>query len=270
MQKRIYQLKTRILASMTILAIAVLANSHVYAANAVGFKSWTGGISDLNVGGTISANETGLKSAYTGNILLDNSAWAHTGDWYTFHNLGLADVTVTVTGGTGFVPGLTVWATGGAKFDGGTTDFGSEISLAGFGAPHSFNATGAMGATGTLWMANGQGGNVVETLGYAVAGPANFTGGWGESIMTGAHDVSLTNTFENGVSGSVGANIVSLLFNDLNPGWYALYIGGTDHLTAGGTFELTVSAVPEADTWAMLLAGLGFLGWHIRRSRVTA
>ncbi|UJO99896.1 MAG: FxDxF family PEP-CTERM protein, partial [Nitrosomonas sp.] len=168
-----------------------------------------------------------------------------------------------------FAPGLTVWATGAAKFDGGTEGFASEISAAGFGTPHSFNATGAIGDTGTLWMANGQGGNVIETLGYAVSGPAAFTAadtGWGETVFTGAHDVSLTNTFENGVTGSTSANLASLTFNDLAPGWYTVYVGGTNHASAGGAFALTVSAVPEAETWAMLLAGLGLVGWRLRRS----
>ena len=28
-----------------------------------------------------------------------------------------------------------------------------------------------------------------------------------------------------------------------------------------------VAAIPEAHTWAMMLAGLGLLGWHTRRGR---
>lgn len=264
MQKKLYVKKMAIVSAAII--SAALVNTNVHAAGAVGFKTWTGGINEIHPGNTISAVETGLKSAYTDNPSLNYSAWAHTGDWYTFKNHDLADVTVTVAGDTGFAPGLTVWATGGTQFDGGTASFGGELSTAAFGTPHSFNATGAMGDAGTLWMADGQGGNVIETLGYAVSGPTHLTGtGWGESIITGANDVSLTNTFENGVSGFTDTNSVSLSFNDLAPGWYALYIGGTDHTTSGGAFELTVSAVPEADTWAMLLAGLGFVGWRLKK-----
>ncbi|WGG48295.1 PEP-CTERM sorting domain-containing protein [Rugamonas sp. DEMB1] len=33
-----------------------------------------------------------------------------------------------------------------------------------------------------------------------------------------------------------------------------------------GDHEFTPSAVPEAQTWAMLLAGLGLLGWAKRRA----
>lgn len=257
--------KPSMLVSAAIISITALASAQLHAAGAVGFKAWNGDINELNLGGSISATETGLQSAYSDNPLLNHSAWAHTGDWYTFKNNSLGDVNVTVSGDAGFAPGLTVWATGDTEFDGGTAGFGSEISSAGFGTPHTFNATGAMGDAGTLWMANGNGGNVLETLGYAVSGPSHTTGtGWGESIITGANDVSLTSTFENGISGSAGANSVSLIFDDLAPGWYALYIGGTDNATAGGAFDLTVSAVPEPETYAMLLAGLGLVGWRLK------
>jgi hypothetical protein len=257
--------KTSMLISAAIISITTLASTQLHAAGAIGFKAWNGDINELNSGGSISATETGTPSAYSDNPLLNHSAWAHTGDWYTFKNNSLSDVNLTVSGDTGFAPGLTVWATGNTEFDGGTTGFGGQVSSAGFEAPHTFNATGAMGDAGTLWMASGNGGNVLETLGYAVSGPSHTTGtGWGENIITGAHDVSLTNTFENGLIGSAGANSVSLTFDNLAPGWYALYIGGTDNATAGGAFDLTVSAVPEPETYAMLLIGLGLVGCRLR------
>ncbi len=266
MRKNSYGKKTNVLVSAAIISVATLVSTSVYAAGAVGFQTWTAG-NDLFAGSSISAANSGSKSSYAGNSGLNFSAWAHTGDWFVFQNHSLADVTLTVSGDSGFVPGVTVWATGGTVFDGGTTGFGGEISLAGFGTPHSFNATGAMGDTGTLWMANGQGGNVLETLGYAVSGPSHDAGttGWGESIVTGANDVSLTNAFENGVSGSVSAHTASLVFNDLAAGWYAVYIGGTDHTTAGGVYDLSVSAVPEPETYAMLLAGLSLVGWRMKK-----
>lgn len=266
MRKNSYGKKTNVLVSAAIISVATLVSTNVYAAGAVGFQAWTAG-NDLFAGSSISAANSGLKSAYADNPGLNYSAWAHTGDWFVFQNHSLVDVTLTVSGDSGFVPGVTVWATGGTEFDGGTTGFGGELSLAGFGTPHSLNATGAMGDAGTLWMANGQGGNVLETLSYAVSGPSHAAGttGWGESIVTGANDVSLTNTFENGVSGSVGAHTASLVFNDLAAGWYAVYIGGTDHASAGGVYDLTVSAVPEPETYAMLLAGLGLVGWRMKK-----
>ena len=63
---------------------------------------------------------------------------------------------------------------------------------------------------------------------------------------------------------STGAQMVNLSFNDLASGWYTLYIGGTDANALNGGYDLVVSAVPEAETWAMLLAGLGLIGWSLR------
>ncbi len=266
MRKNSYRKKTNLLVAAAIISATTLVSTSVVAAGAVGFQAWTAG-NDLLAGSSISAANSGLKSGYADNPGLSYSAWAHTGDWFVFQNHSSVDVTLTVSGDSGFVPGVTVWATGGTVFDGGTTGFGGELSLAGFGTPHSFNATGAMGDAGTLWMANGQGGNVLETLGYAVSGPSHAAGttGWGESIVTGSNDTSLTNTFENGVSGSVGAHTASLVFNDLAAGWYAVYVGGTDHASAGGEYNLTVTAVPEPETYAMLLVGLGLVGWRMKK-----
>ncbi len=227
----------------------------------------------LNNAGQISASARfGLSDSYTGNVFLDYSAWGVNGSWFAFQNQNITDVTITVTGDAGFVPGVTVWATGAAEFDGGTLGFAGEFSTAGFSTPLSFNATGAMGDPGTLWMASGHGGNVIETLAYAVANPNvshTFGTGWGETILSGAHDVSLTDTFEAGISGGAAANAVTLQFNDLAAGWYALYVGGTDTTTTGGNYDLVVSAVPEAETWLMLLAGLCLIGWRLRNQSAT-
>ncbi|MDR4520794.1 MAG: PEP-CTERM sorting domain-containing protein [Nitrosomonas sp.] len=256
-----------------IAAVALFGVNAAEAANAVVPKVWSGN-DYLDIGSTtITGAGAGISNnGFTTNGgLLNNSAWAHAGHWYNFENkLDGADVSVTVTGTGALVPGLAVWATGASVFDGGTEGFAGETSTAGFGTPHSFNVSGAMGDAGTLWMASGFGGNVIENLGYAVANPSvNFTTGtgWGETIQAGVHDVSLTNIFESGVSGNTGAQMATLAFNDLASGWYTVYIGGTDSTTASGGYDLVVSAVPEAETWAMLLAGLGLIGWRLRNQK---
>ncbi|SET48354.1 hypothetical protein SAMN05216326_13013 [Nitrosomonas marina] len=253
----------------SLITIVTLFSTNTEAAGAVSSSAWTITNHLDNSSTSIAAESTGLNpQGYTDNSLLNYSAWGHAGNWFTFQNhLDGADVSVAVNGDAAFVPGFTVWATGASEFDGGTAGFLSETSTAGFGTPHSFNVTGAMGDTGTLWMADGQGGNALETLGYAVANPAvNYTAGtgWGETIQSGTHDVSLTNIFEAGVTGSIGTHSATLEFNELAAGWYAIYIGGTDGSFAGGGYDLVVSAVPEAHTWAMLLAGVGLIGWRVR------
>lgn len=263
---------TKTAAQVSVIAVAALFGANAYAVNAVIPQSWTT-TNHLDTGSsTITASGAGLAPhGMTTNPALNNSAWGHAGRWYTFMNhFDGGDVNVTVNGDSNLVPGLAVWATGSAEFDGGTEGFGGETSTAFFGTPHSFNVSGAMGDAGTLWMANGQGGNVIENLGYAVSNPSvNFTSGtgWGETIQAGVHDVSLSNTFEAGVTGSTSAHSATLAFNDLAAGWYTVYVGGTNAATAGGGYDLVVSAVPEAETWAMLLAGLGLIGLAFEKNQ---
>jgi hypothetical protein len=256
-----------------IAVVALFGTNVAEAANAVTQRAWSGN-NYLDIGSTAitGAGAPNNKRGYTDNAALNYSAWAHAGHWFSFENkLDDWDVSITVTGNGAYVPGLTVWATGATQFDGGTSGFGGEIGATGTGTPHSFNATGAMGDSGTKWMASGLGGNALETLGYAVANPnvnygpsAGVPTNWGETIQFGAHDISLTNIFESGVSGSAGGQAVTLDFNDLAAGWYTLFIGGTDSNSNNGGYDLVVSAVPEAETWAMLLVGLGLIGWRLR------
>lgn len=250
--------------------------------------TFDGGDNDIAPGETIAATEVfaQVNDGYTGDPVYNYSANAFLGQWFSFEMLGTADVTVNVASlafSGSFSPGITVWATGANEFNGGSMIIGTETSGSGHNSPTSFNATGAIYDPGTLWMADGFGGNMMETLGYAVSGPsAPGATGWGESILYGAHDVSVSNTYENGVSGNVSApglsyngefgpvfgdHFAELTFTDLQPGWYTIFVGGTDGTQTGALFDLTVSAVPEMETWAMMLAGMGFLGWRARKQQ---
>lgn len=62
----------------------------------------------------------------------------------------------------------------------------------------------------------------------------------------------------------------SLAGYDLAPGYYALQVNGRVRGVAGGSFgaDLTLSPVPEPETWGMLVAGLGVLtslAWRRRQ-----
>jgi len=43
--------------------------------------------------------------------------------------------------------------------------------------------------------------------------------------------------------------------------------GGTTHLPTSEPKELVTSAVPEPQTWALMLLGFGLIGWRIRRRK---
>jgi len=245
-----------------------IASGSVLAAGAVFPSGWDGvGMNNhiMNAGDSISATSLApSKNGYTDNPDLNNSAWAHAGNWYTFMTHETATTTISVSadviGQT--APAFSVWASGNNEFDGGT-GLGFETGLSGDNSPHSFNATGQLGIindalhphpgpNGTLWMTSSTihslgGGNMLETLGYANSGVhhtnALSTSDWGEDTQQGAFDVSITNTYENGITGSVSAGSAELVLTDLQAGWYTIFISGADNSLSGGGMDLHVSSV---------------------------
>jgi len=66
--------------------------------------------------------------------------------------------------------------------------------------------------------------------------------------------------------GDVGAdNRVTLLLREAETSVAATYAGFNNSTHAGPTLDISVSAVPEPETYAMLLAGLGLIGFAARR-----
>jgi hypothetical protein len=238
-----------------------LASTGAFAAGGVVVKpvtAWTGSDNSVAAGQTISTVAAGLnKNAYTDNPTLFNSAWGHTGAWYNFQVTAanqLVSVKDVVLGTGTAKTAFTVWASGSNLFDGGTTAPGETSTST--NAPHSFNAVGALGDNGTVWMsapsaAAGGGGNLLATLAYANSGNAHTGAGndWGEIVNSGVNQVGGSGTFyTGGVTGSTGSNFAELIFQNLGTGWYTVYVGGaSDAATGTNTHQLsitTASAVP--------------------------
>lgn len=256
-----------VLAGLFLAAVTAPAS----AANAIIVQSFDGNATSISAPGgfLLATGGSASPNAYTDNPFLKYSAWAHTGVWWNFELTFAADVKVKVVADTvaDFAPGFTVWASGAGQFDGGTAN-PTEESDVGINAPHSFNATGDIGDRGTLWM-SGTLGNMQETLGNAIAGPHSYDSsetGWDEVMSAGANDLSLTNAFESGVAGTVGQGMAELLFSKLQPGWYTIYVGGTDGSLGGSPFTLSVSAVPvPAAVYLFGSAVMGLAGMRRRR-----
>jgi len=255
--------------------LLLLGNGEARAAGAIVFQTWDTAVVDesLPPGGVLTASDVGgLASSMANNPALFGSAWAHAGSWWSVELPHGKDVTIQVSAQNSaeLAPGVAVWGIGdAAPFDGGTTSWMLETSAAAFGTPHSFNAYGALGDAGTLWMQDGQGGNAKELLGYATSGPSYLgTTGWGETITTGVHDTTLTNDFTDSVTGATGAGFADLDLENVQGGWYLIYAGGTDHTLSGGLFDLTLSAVPEPSVSVSLGVGLLALFASPRARRV--
>lgn len=63
-----------------------------------------------------------------------------------------------------------------------------------------------------------------------------------------------------------GTASIGFLDNPATTGTYYLFVAGS---TVGGTYNgnISISAVPEPETYAMLLSGLGLMGFAARRKR---
>lgn len=239
------------------------------AVGAVGLAEWEPGVTDESVapGETVSVGGSGLGGSLAGNATLGGSAWAHTGDWWSFFAADTALLQIRVqSGGAGFAPGLSVWAIGaGGPFDGGTEAYAGEMSDAGWGTPHSFNAFGPLGGRGTLWMQAGEGGNAQELIGYALSGPSYGVGAWDESIVNGAHDLRAGDDHATGVSGTVASGLAELRLEGVVGGWFLVFVGGTDPTLDGDAYTLSVTAVPEPDAGLLMIPVLAALGVRARR-----
>jgi len=72
------------------------------------------------------------------------------------------------------------------------------------------------------------------------------------------------------VAGDSNPSPTALTFSSLAAGSYALKVSGSGTGLAGGRYtgSLTVTPVPEPETWAMLLVGTILLGLQLRRKNV--
>jgi hypothetical protein len=67
----------------------------------------------------------------------------------------------------------------------------------------------------------------------------------------------------NVVGGTVGPGTFS--FNADSAGTYTAYLFGKPVSDLGGSFGISISAVPQVETWVMLLVGMGLVAYQLRR-----
>jgi hypothetical protein len=269
---------------LTAVASAVLIGA---GQNASAHISYTGRNFGTLVIGTpaSSINDQTMSSAF-GWADATDSDWgdSHRGRFFRFTLSTTASVMVSVqrnSSGTGtvetFLPGISVYSGLAQRANNEGVDQGGTFrteALAHDGAALSVSARGS--AEGSLQtLANFSIGNDPT---YVVAG--NQTSG----ILIPARLASFTyighaadgasDNFGNvpGINGDGNADgFVTATFNDLAAGDYSLFIGGANYaaqLTETATYptygvNVSVQAVPEPSTWALIALGFGFLAWRI-------
>jgi len=132
-----------------------------------------------------------------------------------------------------------IFGAGFTMASGGTVKFDSDLHTWDSSAYDNFIVT--MSHTGYIWNTG--------------VGPASWS--WGGSSWT-------DHVLENYTTGPGGSDSISLAGG---PTYVSLVLKTTNDNSypSWGSFHVSVSAVPEPETYAMLLAGLGLMGFVARR-----
>lgn len=238
--------------------------------------TWVGADNILDFGTTIqNLAVNSSNSGYTGNPALTNDAWGHQGAWINFQVVSATDTKITLTSAATNAPAFTVYRTDGA-FDGGSGSQDATNTTFQLGRPHNFNQVAQAGGLGIIWATDNSvtsalpGNNtvngIVETLGYANASGNSYTNGYGAVIGAGAYDISSSNLYENGVTGSVSTGNASLELKSLASGWYTIFLGGSNIALAGAPINVAVSSVPvPGAVWLFGSALVGLMGASRRK-----
>ena len=270
---------------LTAVASAVLIGA---GQNASAHISYSGrDIGTLVFGASASSINNQTMSSAFGWADATDSDWgdSHRGRFFRFTLSTTASVMVSVqrnSSGTGtvetFLPGISVYSGLAQRANNEGVDQGGTFrteALAHDGAALSVSARGS--AEGSLQtLANFSIGNDPT---YVVAGNqtsgiliparlANFT-------YIGHAADGTSDNFGNvpGINGDGNADgFVTATFNDLAAGDYSLFVGGANYAAqlteTGPTYptygvNVSVQAVPEPSTWALIALGFGFLAWRI-------
>ena len=140
---------------------------------------------------------------------------------------------------------------------------GTPLSFGGFAAPGPFNDI----FTFTL-PANGGSGYSVTNF---TALPGQFNTVLSTMSLVSNPDGILFNLDDSFLRSSVapGGNSLVLSWGATPGGNYYIAVGGVTNGAQGGIYNgaISVTAVPEPETYAMMLAGLGAIGFLARRRR---
>lgn len=219
-------------------------------------NKWLNADNILEPGTTIQAIAANAnKNSYTSNPALKNNAWGMQGTWLSFNVPSRSTVLVTLTSATTNAPGFTVYRT-----DGVFTGDGTGVSTGNNGAIHSFNQVAQAGTAGIVWATddsvsyslpgNTTANGIVETLGYVNGSEHEFINSYFGVVQSGAHDISIDNLYESGVFGSTAnegnLNYANLTLVNLAPGYYTLFLGGTNTADPAGStpIDVKISSMP--------------------------
>jgi hypothetical protein len=142
-------------------------------------------------------------------------------------------------------------------YKGNLLDFGKTGPANSQSYKDQLDAMKALASLGFAW--NGQ--TVVQNLGSIsnTGGTIDFTGFLSGKTVIGVH--------RGNAGDRSGSSTAFFLWNNLKPtDTITLNLGG---LSGSNLYLTTFSAVPEPGTWLLMIAGVGLIGWQLRRRRNT-
>lgn len=130
---------------------------------------------------------------------------------------------------------------------------------------------GALGDGSNGFIANlfGSAGTFEDTIDFSLSARSSISG---IVLAAGLVNASWKLTSGGNTLGSGGFGTGVYSFADLAPGAYSVSIFGSNQLFSGYVANYAVnavSAVPEAQTWLMILIGLGLVAFQLRRKHNT-
>ena len=257
--------------------------------NALAHISYTGrNIGTLVIGASASSINNQTMSSAFGWADATDSDWgdSHRGRFFRFTLSTTASVMVSVqrnSSGTGtvetFLPGISVYSGLAQRANNEGVDQGGTFrteALAHDGAALSVasrpvEAEGSFRSLVDFSIGNDDTFNTAGDPNSGILIPArlaNFT-------YIGHAADGTSDNFGNvpGINGDGNADgFVTATFNDLAAGDYSLFVGGANYAAqlteTGPTYptygvNVSVQAVPEPSTWALIALGFGFLAWRI-------
>jgi hypothetical protein len=101
-----------------------------------------------------------------------------------------------------------------------------------------------------------------DTFSFTLPALSTFSA---STMSSGLTDVFWTISSDNNTVFSGPFSNGEYTFGNLAPGAYTASVFGNSSINSGYFVQYAVTAVPEAETWLMILMGLGLIGYQLRR-----
>ncbi|MET0497401.1 MAG: FxDxF family PEP-CTERM protein [Steroidobacteraceae bacterium] len=119
------------------------------------------------------------------------------------------------------------------------------------------------------FIANGFGsaGSFADVITFSLGSTSNISG-WSNSFRLMPDVTYVLRSLTANLDVAMGAfSSGSYSFEDLAPGNYSLGISGSNRLFGGYAAFYSVAAVPEPETWLMIVIGMGLVAFQLQRKQ---